>query len=157
MSAKTFHLILLFTSLCFGTIMGAYFTTLEYRMRTNLPLLSSDCICPTCHRKLSLLHQIPIVSYLILRGKCYYCHVPIPLRYPLIETVFLLYYTATYIIFRNHPVIYLSLWFLFMTAALISRGHRHLSALLRAVGISCAYHLTISFFYLIIYWTNHMQ
>lgn len=157
MSEKTFYFILSVSSLIFGTTMGAYFGTMEYRIRKDLPLLSADCICPSCHHRLSILHQLPILSYFALHGRCHYCHAPIPYRYPLTETVFLLYYTITYCLFHRHPAIYLGLWFLFMSAALICRGYRHISSLLRALGITGGYHLTITLIYLIIYQVNSMQ
>jgi len=43
--------------------------------------------CPGCNRHIPPLQNIPLVSYLILRGKCAACGVRIPLRYPLVETL----------------------------------------------------------------------
>ena len=41
--------------------------------------------CPACGHQISALENIPIISYLLLRGKCSGCSTPISLRYPLIE------------------------------------------------------------------------
>jgi leader peptidase (prepilin peptidase) / N-methyltransferase len=41
--------------------------------------------CPTCQKPLRLWHNIPLLSWIALRGRCAYCHTPIGLRYPLIE------------------------------------------------------------------------
>ncbi len=41
--------------------------------------------CPNCSHKISALENIPVVSYLLLKGKCRECKHPIPLRYPSIE------------------------------------------------------------------------
>ena len=41
--------------------------------------------CPYCKHQITALQNIPILSYLVLRGKCANCRTPIPLRYPLIE------------------------------------------------------------------------
>ena len=41
--------------------------------------------CPSCLKQLSWWHNIPVLSWIILRGKCWYCKHPIPVRYPLIE------------------------------------------------------------------------
>ena len=41
--------------------------------------------CPSCKHQITALQNIPILSYLVLRGKCANCRTPIPLRYPLIE------------------------------------------------------------------------
>jgi leader peptidase (prepilin peptidase)/N-methyltransferase len=51
--------------------------------RYNLVVPRSQC--PACGHAISALENIPVVSYLALRGKCAACHAPISLRYPLVE------------------------------------------------------------------------
>jgi leader peptidase (prepilin peptidase)/N-methyltransferase len=41
--------------------------------------------CPSCHRTISAIHNIPVLSYVLLRGRCAYCKAHISLRYPAIE------------------------------------------------------------------------
>ncbi len=41
--------------------------------------------CPQCHHQLSALDNIPVLSWLVLRGRCRYCRNPISLQYPLVE------------------------------------------------------------------------
>jgi leader peptidase (prepilin peptidase)/N-methyltransferase len=41
--------------------------------------------CPSCNAEITALQNIPVVSYLVLRGRCANCGVSIPIRYPLIE------------------------------------------------------------------------
>jgi leader peptidase (prepilin peptidase) / N-methyltransferase len=41
--------------------------------------------CPSCHRMISAIHNIPVLSFLLLRGRCAYCRARISLRYPAIE------------------------------------------------------------------------
>nr|VFJ69869.1 MAG: type 4 prepilin peptidase 1 Aspartic peptidase. MEROPS family A24A [Candidatus Kentron sp. DK] len=59
----------------------------EHRARVprpfNLMLPRSHCL--RCGHFLSIAENIPLVSYLLLRGRCAGCHAPIPLRYPLVE------------------------------------------------------------------------
>lgn len=43
--------------------------------------------CPKCGHKISALENIPILSYLVLRGRCKECHAPISLRYPAVEAI----------------------------------------------------------------------
>lgn len=52
--------------------------------------------CPQCKTTVKAWQNIPLLSYLLLRGRCYSCKHPIPLRYPLIEflTLFLSVYSA---------------------------------------------------------------
>ncbi len=43
--------------------------------------------CPHCKKNIRPWHNIPIISYLWLRGKCAYCHTPISIRYPFVEAI----------------------------------------------------------------------
>jgi leader peptidase (prepilin peptidase)/N-methyltransferase len=43
--------------------------------------------CPACNHRISALENIPVISYLALRGRCSACGSPIPLRYPVVESV----------------------------------------------------------------------
>ena len=48
-------------------------------------LLSPRSRCPHCQHLVRAINNIPVISYLVLRGKCVHCEQPISLRYPLIE------------------------------------------------------------------------
>ena len=48
----------------------------------TLPILSSTCCCDVCKSKITPFYQLPIISYLLCRGKCKHCHTDIP-RYAL--------------------------------------------------------------------------
>lgn len=50
-------------------------------------LVSPRSACPECGHKISVWENVPIISYLVLRGRCSQCHERIPLRYPLVEAV----------------------------------------------------------------------
>ena len=43
--------------------------------------------CPHCHKQIHALDNIPVISYLLLRGKCRNCAAPISLRYPVVELI----------------------------------------------------------------------
>lgn len=135
-----YFLILFISSLAFGCTVGAYFTTAEYRIRQGMPLITRDCICPACGHRLSALHQIPIVSFLLLGGRCRYCKAPIPLRYPLIEAGFLLFYGLSFLAFWNHPPLLLCLWGLFASALLLIRCRAHPAGLLKGLSLFLLYH-----------------
>lgn len=136
--------------IAFSAIIGAYTTTIEYRIKQDLPLVTSDCYCPFCGHPLSILHQIPILSWIFLRGKCHYCKHPIPLRYPLIEAGFIFYYCNSFLLFHSRPAVYLVLWFLFVTLFLLIRSDRHYKSLVKGLSIMYSYHLLFSFVLLLI-------
>ena len=55
------------------------------RSTTPFNLALPRSYCPTCEHKIKALENIPLVSYMLLRGKCSVCKNPISLRYPMIE------------------------------------------------------------------------
>lgn len=50
-------------------------------------LITPRSACPHCDHKISALENIPVISYLLLRGKCKGCQAPISIRYPAVEAV----------------------------------------------------------------------
>lgn len=50
-------------------------------------LVTPRSYCPKCHQPVSALDNIPVISYLLLGGKCRHCSTKISLRYPLVETL----------------------------------------------------------------------
>jgi leader peptidase (prepilin peptidase)/N-methyltransferase len=51
----------------------------------TLTLVSPGSHCPKCGHKITVLENIPVISYFLLRGACSACHQPISIRYPIIE------------------------------------------------------------------------
>jgi len=51
----------------------------------TLNIASPRSMCPSCGHKISVLENIPIISYLFLRGRCSQCHANISIRYPIVE------------------------------------------------------------------------
>lgn len=62
-------------------MLEAYY--LDKPCKVNLFFPASHC--PTCKNKLALYHNIPVFSWLFLRGRCAFCDVSISIRYPLVE------------------------------------------------------------------------
>lgn len=53
----------------------------------SLTLAHPRSRCPSCHHQISALENIPIISYLLLRGRCSDCGTTISLRYPIVEAI----------------------------------------------------------------------
>ncbi|MEJ5300115.1 MAG: prepilin peptidase [Thermodesulforhabdaceae bacterium] len=83
----------------FGAIMGSFFNMLIYRVPRGLSILGPSSFCPNCTKSLPLWANVPILSYLLLRGKCAHCKHPIPLRYLLVEVITVVTYVLLY--YRN--------------------------------------------------------
>ena len=65
-----------------------------YRVPLGLNLLRPPSHCPGCKRRIRSRDNIPVVSWLILRGRCRYCHTPISARYPIVEAATALMFAA---------------------------------------------------------------
>lgn len=141
---------LLIFIILFSAVIGAYCTTIDYRIRRDLPLITADCFCPSCGHKLALIHQFPVVSWLFLGGRCHYCKSPIPARYPLTEAGFILYYSAVFLICNRFPFLYIFSWFLFVTLFLLLRSGRHFRSLGKGLLIMYAYHTVFAAVLLIV-------
>ena len=68
----------------FGLIVGSFLNCLIYRLETGQKMTKRS-FCPHCKHKLSWQDLIPLLSFLLLKGKCRYCKKRISLQYPLVE------------------------------------------------------------------------
>ena len=68
-----------------GTCIGSFLNVVAFRFQNNLSVVIPRSFCPKCKNKLTIRENIPLISYLIQRGKCLNCDESIPFRYPLIE------------------------------------------------------------------------
>ncbi len=58
-----------------------------FRMSHGSSPLSGRSICPKCKKQLAWYHNIPLLSFIALKGSCAFCHKKISIRYPLIEAL----------------------------------------------------------------------
>ena len=68
-----------------GLLIGSFLNVLIYRIPREQSILFPASSCLSCHRPLRVWHNIPLFSWLALRGRCAYCHAHISARYPLVE------------------------------------------------------------------------
>lgn len=78
-----------------GFIVGSFLGMLTYRHPRGLSL-SGRSKCVMCHKTIAWYYNIPLFSYLFLRGRCRYCKKSISLRYPLLEFLSGLLFVLTY-------------------------------------------------------------
>ncbi len=68
-----------------GLAIGSFLNVVVYRLPKSISLSRPRSACPACHAPIAAYDNIPVVSYLLLRGRCRHCRSSIPLRYPLVE------------------------------------------------------------------------
>lgn len=69
----------------FGLAIGSFFNVVIYRIPRNKSLLFPSSHCPACKKPIKFYDNIPVISYIILAGRCRYCQKPISPRYPVVE------------------------------------------------------------------------
>ena len=68
-----------------GLTIGSFLNCVIYRMEEGKSFLRGHSFCPHCKHVLEWRDLIPVFSFLILKGKCRYCHQKISWQYPLVE------------------------------------------------------------------------
>ncbi|MFZ3588333.1 prepilin peptidase [Bacillus sp. DJP31] len=82
-----------------GLVLGSFFNVVGLRVPNNESIVRPRSACPNCHQTLTPLQLIPVVSYLLQRGKCRTCQLRISPIYPSIElTSGLLFVAASFVV-----------------------------------------------------------
>lgn len=79
------ELLLILAAAIVGLVFGSFGTVSVYRIPRNETIVSGRSKCPNCGRTIRAIENVPVFSYLFLRGRCRGCGTRISIRYPLIE------------------------------------------------------------------------
>ena len=74
-------------SIIFGALVGSFLNVCIYRLPKEESIVWPGSHCPHCKNPIKFYDNIPLISYLLLRGKCRYCKGPISAQYPLVEGI----------------------------------------------------------------------
>lgn len=80
-----------------GACVGSFLNVVVYRLPHGESLITPASHCPKCGQPIKAWDNIPIFSWLLLRGRCRYCRQPIAVRYPLVELATALLYLAVWL------------------------------------------------------------
>jgi leader peptidase (prepilin peptidase) / N-methyltransferase len=69
----------------FGLLIGSFLNACAYRIPKKISIARGRSACPACGRQIKAYDNIPLLSYVILRGRCRACGARIHWRYPLVE------------------------------------------------------------------------
>ena len=115
MSIYEYQPVLIFCSIlafCFGTCMGSFLNCAAWRISHGESFISGRSHCPSCGHELGAIELIPIVGWIMLKGRCRHCSEKISVRYLITETGFglitllcLLRFDLTVLCLRNSILI----------------------------------------------------
>lgn len=104
-------------SFIFGAVVGSFLNVCIYRIPRNLSIISPSSRCPSCQSPIRPIDNIPIISYLLLKGRCRDCKALISPRYPFVETLNAFMYIL--IIWRFDPGYHTLFLFAFISALIV--------------------------------------
>ena len=69
----------------FGLLIGSFLNVVAYRVPLKRSIVSPPSACTSCGTRIKMYDNIPVLSWILLRGRCRTCKSPISVRYPLVE------------------------------------------------------------------------
>ena len=82
-----------------GGLWGSFANVCIYRLPLDKGVVSGRSYCPKCKKQITWKDNIPIISYLLLSGKCRKCKKPISSQYTLVEFLSILFFTIIYFLY----------------------------------------------------------
>ncbi len=70
-----------------GLAVGSFLNVVIYRVPIGKSIVTPPSACPVCNTPVAPRDNIPVLSWLLLRGKCRHCQAPISIRYPIVEAL----------------------------------------------------------------------
>ena len=89
----------------FGLAVGSFLNVCIYRLPLEQSLMRPGSRCTGCGTSLRWYENVPVLSYLVLRGRCHSCHAPISAMYPIVEGATAIVFVAGYLLFGRAPVL----------------------------------------------------
>ncbi len=128
-----------------GLIIGSFLNVVIYRLPREESIVFPASHCPECGHQLSALELIPVISYIILRGRCRECGASISLKYPLVELLTAFLFLINSLVFSSavNLIAGLLLSSLLIALAMIDIQHQILPDRLTLTGLAAG--LLISF------------
>ncbi|MFG0257391.1 MAG: A24 family peptidase [Phycisphaerales bacterium JB043] len=94
---------ILFFIFWFGACAGSFINVLVYRLPRGMGVVIPTSRCPSCDHKLTWKENIPILGWLVLRGKCRFCKTRISPEYPLVESFVAVLFASVFMLWFMDP------------------------------------------------------
>lgn len=111
-----FETIMIIFSILLGLALGSFFNVCIFRIPLKRSIISPPSSCPHCHNRIRFYDNIPVLSFILLRGKCRYCHDRISWHYPVVEALTAL---LSFALFIKYNLSYQYIIFLIFLSALV--------------------------------------
>ncbi|MBR3790898.1 MAG: prepilin peptidase [Clostridia bacterium] len=129
-----------------GLCVGSFLNVLIYRVPNQMSIIKPDSHCPNCKKKLKWWHNIPVLSWLCLGGRCAYCRTPISPRYIMVEILNMVLWLGCALVFWKINIVLATSMMIgcsiLITIAFIDFEHKYIpdrfQIALLIVGILCA-------------------
>ncbi len=120
-----------------GSILGSFLNVCISRLPQNKSIIFPGSTCPACGVAIKWYHNIPLLSYIILKGRCRYCNRPIAIRYPLVELFTGIGLAVLYSMFSLTTVffLYAVLFFILIVITFIDIEHQLIPNKINAFGL----------------------
>jgi leader peptidase (prepilin peptidase)/N-methyltransferase len=128
----------LFFGFVFGTIIGSFLNVCIHRIPQGKSIVSPPSHCPRCKTPIRFYDNIPLLSFLILQGRCRKCRAPISWRYPLVEFLMGLFSLILLLRFGISTLylIYLAFFASLTLVSFIDLSHRIIPDVISLPGIA---------------------
>ncbi|UCH96710.1 MAG: prepilin peptidase [Candidatus Aminicenantes bacterium] len=130
-----------------GLIIGSFLNVVIYRLPLEKSIIKPGSHCPSCNTPVKFYDNIPVISYILLKGKCRHCKANISLIYPFVESFTAFSFWLAYVYFGQVPL-YMGFSILFI-CLLLSLALIDLKHMILPLGMSVgggAVFLVYSFF-----------
>jgi leader peptidase (prepilin peptidase) / N-methyltransferase len=86
-----------------GALIGSFLNVVVYRLPLGQSLVKPRSRCTKCHTPVAPRDNVPVLSWLLLRGRCRHCGEAIPARYPAVELLTAVAFVAVVLVRGFHP------------------------------------------------------
>jgi leader peptidase (prepilin peptidase)/N-methyltransferase len=117
-----------------GLAIGSFLNVVVYRVPIGKSIVSPPSACPNCDHEIAGYDNVPVASWLILRGKCRSCKAPISARYPLVELGTGILFFLVGLLF-SQPILDATTVVQTVSASLVLAAFLYLAAISVALGL----------------------
>jgi|Deesub1362A_J573_1020465.scaffolds.fasta_scaffold00375_10 leader peptidase (prepilin peptidase)/N-methyltransferase len=102
-----------------GAVIGSFLNVCIYRLPRDISIIMPSSMCPSCGRPIRFYDNIPIISYILLKGRCRECGSRISIRYPLVEALNALLFVSVLHRFGSESPLLLVIYLFFVSSLIV--------------------------------------